>query len=147
MQEAVTFTGPVVHEDMSAYLAAMDVAVAPYPALEGFYFSPLKLFEYMAMERPVVVSRAAQGAPVVQGETALQFDPGDRAGLVACIQELRRDATLCRDLGRKASSLIQSNCTWRHNAARVVSWVEPLLTARHRPKADLPYQVEEGSLP
>jgi hypothetical protein len=36
--------------------------------------------------------------------------------------------------------------TWRHNAARVVSWVEPLVTARYRPSADLPYRFEEGSL-
>ena len=147
MEEAVTFTGPVAHDDMPAYLAAMDVAVAPYPALDDFYFSPLKLFEYMAMGRPVVVSRVGHVAPVVvEGETALQFDPGDRAGLVACLQRLRRDATLCRDLGRKASSLIQSHYTWRHNAARVVSWVEPLVTARYRPKADLPYRFEEGSV-
>jgi glycosyltransferase involved in cell wall biosynthesis len=147
LEEAVTFTGPVAHEDMPAYLAAMDVAVAPYPALEDFYFSPLKLFEYMAMGRPVVVSRVGHVAPVViEGETALQFDPGDRAGLVACLQRLRGDATLCRDLGRKASSLIQSNYTWRHNAARVVSWVEPLVTARYRPQADLPYRFEERSL-
>jgi glycosyltransferase involved in cell wall biosynthesis len=148
LEEAVTFTGPVAHEDMPAYLAAMDVAVAPYPAGvcntplkefsltsacggEGFYFSPLKLFEYMAMGRPVVVSRVGGAAPViVEGETALQFDPGDHAGLVACLQRLRRDATLCRELGRTASALIQSSYTWRHNAARVVSWVEPLVAAR-----------------
>jgi glycosyltransferase involved in cell wall biosynthesis len=147
LEEAVTFTGPVAHEDMPAYLAAMDVAVAPYPALVDFYFSPLKLFEYMAVGKPVVVSRVTQVAHVVvEGETALQFDPGDRAGLVACLQRLRGDATLCRDLGRKASSLIQSTYTWRHNAARVVSWVEPLVTMPYRPSADLPYQLEEGSL-
>jgi glycosyltransferase involved in cell wall biosynthesis len=147
LEQAVTFTGPVAHDDMPAYLAAMDVAVAPYPALENFYFSPLKLFEYMAMGKPVVVSRVGHVAPVViEGETALQFDPGDRAGLVECIQQLRRDATLCRELGRKASSLIQSNSTWRHNAARVVSWVEPLVTARYRSKVDLSYRSEEGLL-
>ena len=86
-----------------------------------------------------------KGAPVVQGETALQFDPGDRAGLVACIQQLRHDATLRRELGRKASSLIQSSYTWRHNAARVVSWVEPLVAARYRPQADLPDRCAEGA--
>jgi glycosyltransferase involved in cell wall biosynthesis len=147
LEEAVTFTGPVAHDEMPAYLAAMDVAVAPYPALADFYFSPLKLFEYMAMGRPVVVSRVTQVAHVVAaGETALQFDPGDRAGLVACLQRLRHDATLCRDLGRKASRLIQGNYTWRHNAARVVRWVEPLVSARYRPQADLPYRFEERSL-
>ena len=34
-------------------LHQMDVAVAPYPRLSGFYFSPLKIFEYMAAGVPV----------------------------------------------------------------------------------------------
>lgn len=41
------------------YMAAADVLVAPYlPANEHFikYMSPMKLREYMAMERPIVVS-------------------------------------------------------------------------------------------
>src|SRR5438132_8116723 len=33
---------------------SMDVAVAPYPLLDDFYFSPLKLFEYLAVGKPVV---------------------------------------------------------------------------------------------
>ena len=41
-------------------LASMDVAVAPYPVLEHFYFSPLKLFEYMAAGRACIASRIGQ---------------------------------------------------------------------------------------
>ncbi len=38
-------------------MRAMDIAVAPYPHLEEFYFSPLKVFEYMATGLPVMAKQ------------------------------------------------------------------------------------------
>jgi glycosyltransferase involved in cell wall biosynthesis len=90
LEEAVTFAGRVAHDAMPAYLAAMDIAVAPYPALDEFYFSPLKIFEYMAAGRAVLASRVGQVVDlIVDGETGLLFDPGDDTGLVDRIQRLR----------------------------------------------------------
>src|SRR5207253_5920617 len=72
--QAVTFAGALAHEDVPPYLAATDVAVAPYPALQDFYFSPLKLFEYMATGRAVFERRVAQGTEgVTEGVTAPLF--------------------------------------------------------------------------
>src|SRR5439155_26818794 len=65
-------------------------------------------------------------AVIVHSSTRLQSAPGDRTGLVECILRLRRDATLRRDLGRKAS-LACSKRTWTESAAQVIDWVEPLL--------------------
>ena len=124
---AVTFAGSVAHQEIPQYVAAMDVAVAPYPALDEFYYSPLKLFEYMAAGRAVVASRVGQVAEVlVDGASGLLFEPGDRAGLVECIRRLQRDASLRQDLGRKAS-LACSKRTWTQSAVQVIDWVEPLL--------------------
>src|SRR5262249_39990802 len=100
LREFVTFSGPVSHVEMPDYLAAMDVAVAPYPALPDFYYSPLKLFEYMAAGRAIAASRVGQVAEVIaDGVTGLLFDPGDRGGFLDCIGRLRNDATLRQDLG------------------------------------------------
>ncbi|PYT76924.1 MAG: hypothetical protein DMG40_25125 [Acidobacteria bacterium] len=125
--EAVTFVGALTHEDVPQYLAAMDVAVAPYPALDNFYFSPLKLFEYMAAGRPVVASRVGQVAEVVvDGVTGLLFEPGDPADLVRCVARLRNDHALREELGQKASEAC-SERTWTHNAAKVIGRVEQLI--------------------
>jgi starch synthase len=54
------FPGAVSHDDMPAALAAADIGVAPFdvarhpPLALGFYWSPLKVFEYMASGLPVV---------------------------------------------------------------------------------------------
>src|SRR5262249_36909852 len=57
LQEAVHLVGAVEPAEVPGLLASMDVAVAPYPPLENFYFSPLKVYEYMAAGLPVVASR------------------------------------------------------------------------------------------
>ncbi len=127
LQEAVTLVGNVPHEEVPQYLALMDVAVAPYPAVEDFYFSPLKLFEYMAGSRAVVASRIGQVAEVIaDGLTGLLYEPGNREGLIACIGRLRADESFRRELGQNARMACSMN-TWRQNAERVVGWVEPML--------------------
>jgi len=127
LQQAVTLVGNVPHEEVPRYLALMDVAVAPYPALEHFYFSPLKLYEYMAGSRAVVASRIGQVAEfIVDGLTGLLYEPGNEEALIGCIRRLHADKSLRRELGQNARIACSMN-TWRQNAERVVGWVEPLL--------------------
>jgi len=111
-------------------LAAMDVAVAPYPALDDFYYSPIKLYEYMAAGRAVVASRVGQVAETIQdGVNGLLFNPGDRTGLINCLRRLQKDTALRNELGRRASAAC-SDHTWDRNAARVLDWVEPLVNRK-----------------
>jgi len=127
LEDAVTLAGKVAHQEVPLYLAAMDVAVAPYPDLSEFYFSPLKLFEYMAAGRAIVASRLGQVAEViVDGESGLLFKPGDVEDLVRCIRRLREDSRLRLALGKQASMSSQSY-TWSKNASQVVAWAEALV--------------------
>jgi glycosyltransferase involved in cell wall biosynthesis len=127
LQEAVTFVGNVPHENVPRYLALMDVAVAPYPLLDDFYYSPLKLYEYMAASRAIVASRIGQsGEALADGLTALLYEPGDTEGLLNCIRRFRTDEQLRGELGKNARIACSRN-TWSENAAQVLRWVEPLL--------------------
>src|SRR5262249_3886498 len=103
---AVVFTGSVPHEEVPALVRHFDVALAPY-ARPGhpFYFSPLKLFEYMACAAPVVAAALGQIAEVVRdGETGLLVPPGDAAALAAACDRLLADAALGRRPGRAAAA-------------------------------------------
>jgi glycosyltransferase involved in cell wall biosynthesis len=125
----VVFTGPVPREQAPAHIAAMDVAVAPYPRLADFHFSPLKLFEYMAVGKPLVASRYPDIASVVEdGSAGLLVEPGDVRELSAAIQRLLRDPELAARLGAGARRAAAAH-TWRRNAEAVIREVERALAS------------------
>ena len=121
LEQHATVTGWVSYADMPAYLNRFDVAVAPYGAIEDFYFSPLKLYEYLAAGRPVVASRVGQVCDVISdGKTGVLVSPGDPNELAARIRELRADARHREALGCAAREFAREH-TWLQNAKRVVA--------------------------
>src|SRR5262249_5980169 len=70
LQEAVHCTGPVDPAEIPGLLASMEAAVAPYPNLRDFYFSPLKVYEYMAAGCAVVASRIGQLDGLIEHEVS-----------------------------------------------------------------------------
>ena len=131
MQKAV-FTGSMSHEQVAEMIPEFDVALAPYPQLDhSFYFSPLKIFEYMACGVPLVASEMGQIGEVVRnGETGLLYPPGDFDALTTACDRLLRDATLRRQIGRAASREIHNNYTWNRNATRVLELARSLIAAK-----------------
>jgi len=124
----VTCTGAVHYKDVPAFMAAMDVVVAPYPPGCESYFSPLKLFEAMAMGKPVVGARIGQIAEVVVDEVnGLLYEPGDAdhlaGGILAILQMPDRGAAL----GAAARRWVLSEQTWEQNAGRIAQLAESLL--------------------
>jgi len=96
----VVMTGFVKPERVGAYLQAMDIVLAPYPPIEFFYYSPVKLFDYMAHGKAIVASRLGQIEEVlVHGRTGLLCDPGNPEEFVQAISRLVREPDLRRGLG------------------------------------------------
>lgn len=121
---AATFTGATDHEQVPAWIARMDAAVAPYPKDAPTYFSPIKIFEYMAAGTPVVASSVGQIAEFLEhGRTALLHRPGAVAEAAARIEELRRSPALAAKLSREARATLVRRYTWKRNATRVLSLV------------------------
>jgi glycosyltransferase involved in cell wall biosynthesis len=116
--DGIVFTGALPHERIPACLAACDFGVAPFdpethPALSlGFYWSPLKIFEYMAAGLPVVAPAIDRIAILVgHNREGLLYDTAIRTGLPHAFEALT-DVNLRRRLGRAA----------RERAVRDYSW-------------------------
>jgi glycosyltransferase involved in cell wall biosynthesis len=119
---SVILTGAVDAAAVPPMLASMDVAVAPYPALEGFYFSPLKIFEYMAAGRAIVAAAIGQVSDVIDdGATGLLYPPGDVAALLASLLHLRADGPARERLGRAARQVAVRRHGWDSVVARVLA--------------------------
>ena len=118
---AVHFAGAVDPEEIPGWLASMHVAVAPYPALENFYFSPLKMFEYLAAGLPTVASRVGQITELLRdGETALLVPPGDAKALGEALSRLRADEGLRVRLGNTGRAWVKRHHTWDAAVARLL---------------------------
>ena len=114
---------------MPSLVRGFDIAVAPYPPLDDFYFSPLKLYEYLAAGRAVVASAIGQVEQAIDdGRTGLLVPAGDPSGLANALERLCRDAPLRRSLGQAAFAAAQG-FTWDANARRVVEIAQALKQA------------------
>lgn len=114
-------TGAVAHESIPALLQRADVAVAPYPALDSFYFSPLKVVEYAAAGRPIVASDIGQIRELLaDGASALLVPPGDPGALSRALERLAGDRALRERLGRGARAAVRGR-TWDDVADRVLA--------------------------
>jgi glycosyltransferase involved in cell wall biosynthesis len=128
--DRVVDTGHVAPEEVPEHIAAMDVAVAPYRARADFYFSPLKLFEYMATGTATVAARIGQIADVVDdGVTGLLYEPGDTESLVHAISRPLNDRLLARAVGGAGREAILAGHTMAANAERAVALARDQLVA------------------
>jgi len=129
----LTITGVVERKRVAAHVAAFDIALQPAVV---DYASPLKLFEYMALGRPVVAPAQPNIMEILtDGENGLLFDPRDPRGLGTAVERLCRDAGLRQRIGEAARRTIQSRrLTWADNATRVTELFAGLTGKREFPR-------------
>ena len=120
--ERIRLVGFVPHAEVPEYLASFDIAVAPYRKVELFYNSPMKLYEYLAMGKPVIASRMGQSAELIKdGENGLLYEPDDADGMLKLLSLLIEDAALRARLGRAAHERSREMAwTWERNAAAIL---------------------------
>lgn len=115
------WTGAVAAAAVPGLLASMDAGVAPYPQLADFYFSPLKVFEYMAAGLAVVASGIGQLVQLIQHEENGLLCPPGRPDLLAKeLQRLRSCPELRARLGRSARQTVLRQHSWQAVAEQVL---------------------------
>lgn len=117
-----TFAGSVAHERVPSLLrlAAVGVApfnTAPHPALRsaGFFWSPLKIYEYMAMSLPVVTANIPPlDSTIREGQEGALFREGDVADLASAIRRVLH-APDRQAMGQRARQRVVACYSWERH--------------------------------
>jgi glycosyltransferase involved in cell wall biosynthesis len=118
LRGGVVFAGQVPHARVPSLLRSFDVAIAPYRPIEGFYFHPLKVVEYLASGTPVIYS--AQGdLPALVGPGGLGYAAGSIQQLADRLRQVLGDAERRSELAAAAAERGAAH-DWSVIADRVV---------------------------
>ena len=121
----VTLTGAIDQTEVPKYIRTMDISVAPYPSLDKFYFSPIKILESMAAGCPVVASSIGQIPKLIRhNQTGILVPPGDPTGLARAIATVAKDRRQLQTLGKNATAEIQAHHTWKRRAESILHYAD-----------------------
>jgi glycosyltransferase involved in cell wall biosynthesis len=139
----VVWTGHVPHAEVAPLVASFDIAVAPYLPVEGFYFDPLKVVEYLAAGKAVVYSDQGDLRPLV-GSGGLAYAPGSVDQLTDRLEQAVANPSLRRKLGASATAH-GLRLDWRTVAERVLRFASGAPDTR--PVDALSTPSEDGESP
>jgi glycosyltransferase involved in cell wall biosynthesis len=121
----LTRLGARPHSEVIRRMAGWDVGVAPYAPIDDFWFSPLKVLEYMAAGACPVVSDLGDAAQVLgYGRRGVLVPAGDTAALSAEIHALAHDRARAARLGDRARRWVSAERSWSANARRALAAIE-----------------------
>ncbi len=119
--EAMEFTGALAPDAVPVQLARMHVGAAPYRGGEPFYFSPLKLYEYMAAGLPVVASDVGDLGRIIEGARAGHVvPPDDPRRLADALTDLAQGPAEAARMGLAGRAYVVAHHGWDRVLVRIL---------------------------
>lgn len=120
--ENLQLTGRVKHEEIPPILSASNIGIAPFNLEEredmrenGFYFCPVKIFEYMAVGLPTI-SFNLKEIQNITGETGNLAENGNWEQITEKVQELVENDELRKEKAEKARQRAVEKYEWEEIA-------------------------------
>lgn len=127
----VELLGFIPHSEVHALLSGVDVLIAPYQkevyAGEDIvqWMSPLKIFEYMSAQKPIISSDLLVLREVLEnGRNALLCDPDNLKEWVEAIQKLKDQPALRKKISLAAYKDFEENYLWDQRAKRILEKIQ-----------------------
>ena len=132
----VVFTGLVPQSEGPKYMGACDILLSPHiknPDGTAFFGSPTKLFEYMAMGKPIIASDLDQIGDILEHKkTAYLIEPGNIRQLSNAIQVLLDDSKLREELGKNARVEALKKYTWEKHTEKLLEKLNEIMPQRSK---------------
>ncbi|MFM1651713.1 glycosyltransferase family 4 protein [Brevibacillus sp. B_LB10_24] len=130
LSEYTKFVGRVPATEVPEYISGFDICYSGQLPLKigVMYLSPLKLYEYMAMAKPVIASNFADAGKLVKnGVTGYLFEPGNLEALMSCLREAYAAGGNLVEMGRAAREQIVQEHSWESRVRMMIPQIEEIL--------------------
>lgn len=121
----ILIIGRKPHSEIPLYLSSADVLVLPNSGKEDIsrlYTSPMKLFEYMASNRPIVASDLPSIREILNEENSVLFTPNNFENLKKVIKKVLDDDKLSKKISEKAFEDVK-NYTWEKRVKNIINFI------------------------
>jgi glycosyltransferase involved in cell wall biosynthesis len=113
-------TGPIAPSEVGPLLADGWLGIAPYPSNDFFYFSPLKIVEYLMAGLPIVSTDVGDIRATV-GNAGIVTKPDDDDDLERATRRLLSSPSLRERMSRDGLTRARRHHTWDEVAATIES--------------------------
>ncbi|KKP36559.1 MAG: Glycosyl transferase group 1 [Candidatus Peregrinibacteria bacterium GW2011_GWA2_33_10] len=120
----INMVGYVKPSLIQYYLAAADILVAPNSAKSDAsmnYTSPLKLYEYMASRRPIILSDLTSMRNLIDAKFVFWMKPDDPKSLIDKIKEVENNESIAKKKAQEAFSFVKTK-TWDNRAEDILKY-------------------------
>jgi glycosyltransferase involved in cell wall biosynthesis len=118
LKDSVVFTGSIPYAKVAEHIAAFDIGIMPD---SNDYGSPIKIFEYMAMGKPVLAPKISPIEEIIEdGVNGVIFTRLSKEALSRAIIKLLTDKELYQKISYNSRKDILEKHTWMKNAEAVL---------------------------
>lgn len=121
LKDKFVFIGSVDYSQVPMFISAADITLAPYNSLlnqhdrqRALYASPLKVFEYMACAKPVIITHVGNKSNIIENlKTGIVIKEDSPEDLADAILYLFKNKDLRDYLGKNAREVVEHNFSWQ----------------------------------
>jgi glycosyltransferase involved in cell wall biosynthesis len=117
IEDDVIFTGKIPHNEVFNYINMMDICIM---AKSNWYGSPVKIFEYGLMNKPIIAPNTAPVLDVMVNKVDALIINDNETELSSAIQQLLDDSELSSSLATTFHSKVLELYTWEHAAKNII---------------------------
>lgn len=136
LADRVRFVGRLSQLQVPEAISGIDVGYSGQiesPEVGKMYHSPLKIYEYMAMAKPVMASAFEDAQRTLkEGETGFLFPAGDLEGIKQALVRVYEARERLSQMGEQARREVVTQHSWQARVQDMVAKTEAILSQRRR---------------
>lgn len=135
LEEYVFLAGWIKHDSLPAYIASSDVGILPFMATSHMNITLAnKLFDYMAMGKPVIASDVSPMRRIITEEVCgLVFRAENQKSFEEAVIKMLSDSKMMKSMGENGFQAVQKRYNWEEEQEKLYLVINKVLSKKSYP--------------